>query len=355
MTTRGQPYTYNLDSQTESVWDGVLPTVLAEPITTDITPAASIITDTLVEQVLTAGFLILFWLYVNLVNGFIIFIIRTSNSLRENYQYPVTTCYMMSDMLLCNIHMMMMMIPLVIANDIDRLPHGYCPVVTMLSAGALFANVWMIAYLALERYVYFVRPLKYPRYFSSSNILLANIFMYTIGFSVALIITLTAGRELKASNLVCPASEAHAQKVNIIAFFIFWFPSGCTSIISFILLRLMTSKHTHQFIGQFQISENIPEHNCTPVYAWKKTVKTVAIISGAFWITAMPGALIRIGIKAYDFTNQDIDSRTNVTLFAISRGSYLLMTVLSSILNPIIYMTLQKDLRKAVIKYVKSY
>ena len=42
---------------------------------------------------------------------------------------------------------------------------------------------------------------------------------------------------------------------------------------------------------------------------------------------------------------KDTDARQNVNIFAISRIAYLLMTVLSSFLNPIIYMTLQKDLR----------
>ena len=313
--------------------------------------AEPIITGSLVEQVLTAGFLTIFWLYVNLVNGFIIFVIRTSSSLKENYQYPVLTCYIISDMLLCNINMMVM-IPMVIENG-NLLP-GYCPVVFLLMVAALFTNIWMIGYLAFERYVYFVRPLKYLRYFSRTNIILANIFMYTVSFSVSLVITYTTGRELATSRLPCTASEEHALKANIVPFIVFWFPSGCISIISFIRIRLVTSKHASQVAAQFPNAENMPQHHFNPIFAWKKTVKTVALVSGAFWITAMPGGLIRIGISASGRTLQDGDNRSDIVVFALTRGSFLLVTSVSSILNPIIYLTLQTDLRKALLKYIKK-
>ena len=288
---------------------------------------------------------------MNLVNGFIIFVIRTSNSLKENFQYPVLTCYIITDVILCNMNMIIM-IPLVIANG-NLLP-GYCPVAATLMAGALFTNIWMIGYLAYERYMYFVHPLKYLIYFSNIRIILANIFMYAIAFSVSVVIQLTAGRELTTSTLMCTASEVHAQKVNVVAFLLFWIPSGCTSIISFIRIRLVTSKHAAQVTAQFPNAENLPEHHFNPVFAWKKTVKTVALVSGAFWITAMPGGLIRIGIYASGLTLQDADNRSDTVMFVLSRGSFLLLTSLSSILNPIIYMTLQKDLREAVLKYLKK-
>ena len=313
--------------------------------------AEPIITESLLEHVLTSGFLTIFWLYVNLVNGFIIFVIRTTNSLKENFQYPVLTCYIISDILLCNMNMIIM-IPLVIANG-NLLP-GYCPVVSTLVAGAVFTNIWMIGYLAYERYMYFVHPLKYLIYFSNIRIILANIFMYAIAFSASVVIQLTAGRELTTSTLTCTASEAHAQKVNVVAFLLFWIPSGCTSIISFIRIRLVASKHAAQVAAQFPNAENLPEHHFNPVFAWKKTVKTVALVSGAFWITSMPGGLIRIGIYASGFTLKDADNRSDTVMFVLSRGSFLLLTSLSSILNPIIYITLQKDLREAVLKYIEK-
>ena len=141
----------------ESITTGIpMETTLAESITTGIpmetTLAESIVTDTLMEQVLTVGVLSIFWLYVNLVDGFIIFVIRTSNSLRENNQYPVLTGYIISDMLMCNLNMIML-IPLLIADDIDILPRGYCPVISTLIGGAVFTNIWMIGYLAFERYM----------------------------------------------------------------------------------------------------------------------------------------------------------------------------------------------------------
>ena len=342
-TEEQQTYKYGREAETEPGWGEVLPTVAA----------ASIITDSLLEQVLTAGLFTVFWFYVNLVNGFIIFVIKKSTSLRENYQYPVLIGYIISDMVLCNCNMMMM-IPLLIANDIDILPPGYCSMVTMLIAGALYTNIWMIGYLAYERYVYFVRPLKYPRYFSSTKIRLANIFMYIIGFSVALITTLSAGREFHASNFVCGVSDKHSQEVNLVTFLLFWIPSGCTSIISLIRIRLLTSKHRAQVAAQFPNAENVPAHNFTPIIAWKRTVKTVALVSGAFWVTATPGILVRIGISAFGFSAQDIDSRDNMVVFAVSRGAYLLITAFSSFINPVIYFTLHKDLRKAAKKYIKT-
>ena len=145
----------------------------------------SIITDSLVKEVLTA-FVTIVWLYKNLVNLFIIFVIKTSNSLKENYQYPALTC-IKSDVILSNFNMMITL-RLVIANDVDRLPRRYCHAVTSLMAGALVTNIWMIGYLAYEHYVYFDRPLIYQKYFSSTNNILANTFMYTVGFSAALLL-----------------------------------------------------------------------------------------------------------------------------------------------------------------------
>ena len=339
------------EGSAESPWTLEQPAATDEygyDMSTSTPPGRRIITDTLLEQVLTAGLLLVFCVYVNLTNGFMIFVIRTSFQLQEICQYRVAVCYMVSDLLVCNLYMIVM-IPLVIGDSVDILPPHYCQVVMVVGAGALYTSALMVAFLAFERYIYFVQPLRYVRYFSTKNILLVNLLMYISGFLASLMIELLVGRELVSTCMTCKIAEDAEQTVTFIIFIVFWVPSGCMSIITLIKLRLLTSVHNAKIAS----ANGNPEVQVNFVHGLKRAIKMIMLVSGAFWFSAMPGTLLKVAMSAYGFTSVDLDLRRDFGVFVLHRTTYLFLIAMSGILNPVIYLSLQKDLRLAVFKRVR--
>ena len=235
------------------------------------------------------------------------------------------------------------MVPLTILDRVDA-EHFFCPVIMCFASGIFFTNTMMVGYLAFERYIYFSRPFKHAFYFSKNRILLVNICVYAFGLLTAVIIEVSSGRKLVTTTISCSPVGLDAQKTNMAVFILFWVPSATISVMSVISLRVLTYKHKAQVAAQ--TDESVTNQADGQIFQGAlKAIRMILIVSGAFWTSVMPGALLRIILAQAGVTWKDTDARQNVNIFAISRIAYLLMTVLSSFLNPIIYMTLQKDLR----------
>ena len=108
-----------------------------------------IVKNSLWEQVITAGLLILFWEYVNFSNGTPFYVIRKEYSL-HTAQFMILGSYMVCDVLYCN-PALLHMVPVVISNNI----HLMSPTVSRILVTAIvsfqFSTFHIVGVLAYER------------------------------------------------------------------------------------------------------------------------------------------------------------------------------------------------------------
>ena len=311
-----------------------------------------IVTDSLWEQAITAGLLILFWGYVNFSNGTLFYVIRKEYSLHTP-QFMVLGFYMVCDVLYCNLTLLHM-VPVVISNDIHVMSPTVSRILVTVLGSFLFSSFHMVGLLAYERYCYFVKPLKYTRTFTKFRICAAVMIIYVLALSIALAVDLISPRIPVATIMTYQAAGLSKKITTIIYAVVYAIPSGTMSVVALINLRLLISKHKAQVQPAVSIDMNEDQSAISGIIVKpvKKALKMVVLVSGTFWLTIIPGFLIRVGLATSGVTWADTDQRISLSMFALSRASYMLITVLSSALNPIIYIAVLTELREAVWKCI---
>ena len=313
---------------------------------------APIVTDSLWEQAIIAGLLILFWLYVNASNGSLLYAIRSDHSLHTS-QFMVLVPYMVCDTLYCNFTLLLM-VPMVISNNIHVLPATACRIITTAFSGCFLSSVHLIAFLSYERYCYFVTPLVYTKKFTKCRIFTTVLTIFLFSFFMGLAVDLIEPRVAVATIMSYQVTGLASQISNVVYAVFYVIPSGVISVMTLIKLRLLISKHKAQVhpTQSDVMNEDQSVVSGIIVKPVKKALKMIALVSGSFWLTIMPGVLIRMTLSASGVTWEDTDQRISLSLFALSRTSYMLITVMSSVLNPIIYMTVLTEVRRAVWKCI---
>ena len=308
-----------------------------------------IVTDSLTEQVITVSLLMASWLYINFTNGFLLYVLKKMNTL-DTPQYMLLVFYMICDVLYCNCQLLVM-VPVAIMSSIDALNVVVCRVFITAATSFFTACTHLVGFIAYERYSYFVTPLKYPLKFTKVRIYTLVALIYLVSLSIAVAFDLVSPKVPVATTMSCQASGPYNKIAIIFQFTFFGIASGSISVITLIKLRLMMSKHQAQVAALPQtISDDQSAINGLIVKPIKKAFKMLALVSGSFWFTLMPGAVIRLSLSASGVTWLDTDYRTSIPLFAMSRASYIMITLVSSILNPIIYIAVLPDVRAAVLK-----
>ena len=311
-----------------------------------------IVTGSLTEQVITVSLLLTFWLYVNLTNGFLLCVMRKMRVL-DTPQYMILASYMVGDVLYCNTQLPVM-VPIAIESRMDAISEMTCRVFITACTGFILACFHLVCLIAYERYSYFITPLKYPRKFTKVRIYLIVATIYTVSFCISLVVDLISPRIPVATTMSCQATGPYIKITNILYFIFFFIPSGLVSVVTLIRLRLMMSKHKAQVAALPQaIGGDQSAVNGIIVKPIRQAVKMVSLVSGSFWLTTMPGAIIRLSLSASGVTWLDTDYRVSLSLFALSRASYLLITLVSSVLNPIIYITVLPGIREAAWKILR--
>ena len=304
-----------------------------------------IVMSSLGEQLITTGLLLLFWVYVNISNGSLLHLIRRENSL-HTAQYMVLAAYMVCDLLYCNFTLLIM-IPVTISNNIYVMTDVVSRAIgTILTTFAL-ASVHFTALLSYERQYYFIIPLKYPRIFTKCRIYTIVIIICCFAFGVGLGVDLVEPRIPVATTMTYQAAGLAGQIINLVYTLFYAIPSCTMSIIALIRLRLLISKHKAE-VQPVDVSEKpsiVGELIVKPV---RKAMKMVALVSGSLWFTMVPGFFIRIGSSAAGVTWAVTDYRLSLPLFALSRANYMLITVVSSAVNPIIYVSVLTEMREAI-------
>ena len=348
---------FTTDSQTmyESYSEDALHSSHAGGLWTTETMAVlvPIVTDSVWEQAITAGLLISFWIYVNIANGTFLYVIRREYSLHTP-QHMVLASYMLSDTLYCNLTLLHM-VPVVISNDMQVMPATLFRVIMAVNGSFLLSSFHFVGLLAYERYCFFVTPLRYPLKFTKSRIIVAAILIYSCALCISLVVDLSHLRMPVATILAYQAVGPAMKITHIIHATVYFIPSFLVSLVSLIKLRLVISKQNAQ-IQPAQTMEMNEDQTCAVtgiiVKPVKKALRMVALVSGSFFITVIPGALIRTVLQASGVTWADTNHRVHLPFFALSRASYLMVTVLSSVANPVVYMLVLEELREAVLKRI---
>ena len=305
------------------------------------------VTDSLEEQIITAGLLFVFWIYVNILNGSLMYVIRREYSLHTP-QYMVLVSFMVCDTMYCNLTLLHM-VPVVISNNIHLMNVTVARIITSIMISFLLSTVHLVALIAYERYCFFVTPLKYTFKFTKCRIYTSVTAIFLMAACVGVGGDLVDPRIAVATNMIYQLKGMGKQISNIFYLFLYIIPSGAMSVMTLIRLGQVISRHKAQVE---QIGEDETAGSGNLVKSVKQAVKMVALVSGSFWLTTIPGFLIRLGLSTSGVTWADTDHRVSLAMFALSRGSIMLMTILSSVLNPIVYLSVLGEVREAVWKRI---
>ena len=260
----------------------------------------------------------------------------------------VLVSYMVLDILYCNITLVHM-VTVVISNNIQVMTDVVSRAFATGTLTFLLSSVHIIGLLSYERYCYFIKPLTYATKFTKTRIYTTIIIICIVAFCISLGTDLVEPRVPVATTMVYHLTGLASQILNIVYAVFYAIPCCTLSVITLIRLHLLISKHKTQ-VQPIVMSEDQSAVTGVIVKPVKEAIKMVGLVSGSFWLVTIPGFFIRFGLSASSVTWADTDYRLSLPLFVLSRGSYMMITIFTSLLNPIIYISVLTDLRDAAWK-----
>ena len=312
------------------------------------TPLPPIVTGSLLEQVLSAVGGTLFWLYVNTMNGLLISVIKKTHSLSENVHYNLLSIYMLCDIISSNL-MFFQGLPAIIANNVLVFSLYYCQIVSSIGKIIYLASVCMLGYLAIERLVFFKYPFRCNRYFTTTKIKITCIILFSFPMLYTIVTDAIFVRVPVTTRIYCVLPESYTKKYSLIVKIIFFCPSLVISISTLISLSLLMTKHQARLNpGMIDMAIQQPIENM--LTRMKRHMKILVSISGTFWLAIVPGMVIRMILFPSGAAWKEADTRSDMTLLFWAKFGWCLEIVLSSLINPVIYLTHLPDLRQAVWK-----
>ncbi len=317
--------------------------------------------------------------------------------------FVIIVCYCAFDILLL-VCQAMMYVWCLIAGGI---PLVVCRV---LSFGGciIFGMVAHIGYMAWERYVYFCRPLQYERLFATPALAAALMGMYSFASLYCIVTEVTPGRDYHSSVMACNVSDRLITWIQLVLFIIptititvvccvkIWrlsrrlqtivhpmVPSGhVTAQVSSQVTAQVMAQVSGQADGQAdghvtapvdqagaqapgkvcsQANEPSNGESASPAVGGQQMVnlqvqarrafRLIVLVAGLFWLTAFPVSIARSIIFSV-VTWEDLDSRRDYARAIILRSIYFLYTLLSPLLNPLIYFSTRPDLWRAFLQLV---
>ena len=315
------------------------------------TPSPPIVTDTLLEQVLTAVGLALFWIYVNSVNGCLIYVIHKTHILCDNVHYHLLSVYMFCDIVACNI-LFIHVFPSVIANDLLVFSHYYCRILSTAGLGILFTSVHMLAYLALERLTFFKYPLRYNRYFTKTKVRITSLILLSSTMLVTALSDAIFVTSPVTTMLNCSPPERYRYIYEPTVLVVYFLPSSVISLFTLVSLGMLITTHEAQI---YAAGDNVMNQQPMKNFVKKvrKHIRMLFSISGTLWLTILPAMILHCAMFFSGVTWQDTDNRSNMTMFILAKIVWCMMALTSSCLNPFIYLTLLSDIRQAAVKRLR--
>ena len=226
-------------------------------------------------------------------------------------------------------------------------PIAVSEVLIYISLFLILSAIHMICLIAFERYGYFITPLRYTRIFTKTRILISVAFIYLFSLCMGVAVYMIEALRLDIESIMTYQVSGEATQITNLFTVVYVIPSGLISVITLIRLRLLISKHRSQIAQQPNADcEQQAAVNGIIINPVKKAIKMICLVSGCFWITTMPATLIKNILSA------STDHQATPVLMALSKASHLMLVVMTSLLNPIIYVSMLTDLRKSIWKYI---
>ena len=282
----------------------------------------SIYRETLIEQISYTLAIGVFCVWIHASNCTLIRILL-KYKITTSPNAAIRIILALTDMLMCSVATCAL-IPL---WSMDNLFHlTFCSVMTDTAYGTGFFIFTIITTLAVERYLYFIKPLKYQSIVKSKYLVCILLVLFMVVLTYFLVSGHMYGHEYKVSELSCPATQVHLWHLGIRVSILFVVPG---IIILFALSKMKSLLSNKSSPGSQEIKNSL-----------KKSFRLVILSSGSFYIAA-PIYLIRFTIVKLSST---IDIQQNQTTITIIRILTIIFCFLPSAVNPLMQFFVDNNL-----------
>ena len=269
-------------------------------------------------------------------NGRIIFIICRKECYHLPYFYIIAS-YAVADIIQALTSIPIMFFAFVINEGFD-VPEFVCALTGILSPGMVFISFHILTLMALERYYYFVRPLKYPLLFTTRNVIIIEAILWSLMLLFSTGIHFADPRKFYTSVIQCQSPSAGI--IIYIQIICYLLPALIGALFSIIKLWSLRTSH------QARVQDNTDKNNKSQNKQRGAALKIIILTSGLFWITYLPPGLFRMIVFARGITLEELDKFTSPELSYSFRYLNIVLFTLSSVINPFIYLYTHKPLRR---------
>ena len=186
-------------------------------------------------------------------------------------------------------------------------------------------------------------PYHYLHRFKTQRVAAVLVMCYTIPAVITMTQGTMSGRTFHASSLPCIISNTHTHNGIIIMFIIL--PSATVTV--FCMIRVW------RLCRSAAVAPEVVGNHSIPVPQAKKALKMMLLLSGTFWRTTVPVAVVRTAILIAGYTMDDLDSRRYIEPSILMRLTVFMYCFISSAVNPLIYYYSRNDLRLATYKLLQ--
>ena len=181
-----------------------------------------------------------------LFNGIILYLTHRYIQFHTPFMY-VRAAYASLDFISSALSVAVSLLRYFYNGDFDRIA---CWIST-IGLGVFFATIQMTAFIAIERYVYFCKPMSYPRYFTAKSIAIFTCSFCIIGEAYTVGTELLIGRVTHRYFNVCQLPGQRSQ--GLFQFCIFFAPAiACTLFSIRKIKQLMKEKRAFESVKDIE-------------------------------------------------------------------------------------------------------
>ena len=215
--------------------------------------------------------------------------------------------------------------------------------------GIVFAQPHHIAFIAIERYIFFCHPLKYINIITGKTVTATLISIYMVSFIYTITLEAVIGRTYHTSVMSCQLPQS-TLRLGIHFALVYLIPAIEVIIIIIVIRRLnkrasvapaLPANYNANAEGSVNGADQIL------LQQMARNVRMILLISGAFWGTTLPASLISTIVHSTGGTWAELDARVYPIQSHLLKMCSYLVSLVSSFLNPIIYYWSRRDLRDA--------
>ena len=140
--------------------------------------------------------------------------------IRKHHEFHTPSMYLRLAYVLLDFMFAFIMIVQIISGRLNAGDDVYC-MISSIMAGLYFMTIQLTAYIAVERYCYFCKPMRYPRLFTGRFIVVALLLIFACCFAFKMSTDIIIGRDKHQDVTVCqPPNQTFTAATQILIFFI---------------------------------------------------------------------------------------------------------------------------------------